>query len=175
MKFWGYLVLRDQKIGVDLWWVPWLPMHPSPSLSPPLPDQYSRYCFIFLPLFDIIIKPHLRIQSLLGFNQNLRSSLAGDTNLLDVIEVLSITFSYISEVEKNLFIILKNWCCFSMNGRACCSSWIILISAINFIQGSMKRICGLIRRLGFYMKRQCANCVPLWLSFRAKPVGLHMS
>ena len=48
------------------------------------------------------------MQSLLGFNQNLRSSLAGDTNLLDVIEVVSITFSYISEVKKNLFIILKN-------------------------------------------------------------------
>ena len=65
------------------------PPPPSP------PHQYSRYCFIFLPLFDIIIKPHLKIQSLLGLNQNLRSSLVGDTNLLeDVIEVVSITLKF---------------------------------------------------------------------------------
>ena len=74
---------------------------PLPPTSIPDTASYSN------PFLIIIIKPHLRIQSLLGFNQNLRSSLAGDTNLLeDVIEVVSIRFIYISEVKKNLLIIL---------------------------------------------------------------------
>ena len=73
---------------------------PLPPTSIPDTGSYSN---------PLLIKPHLRIQSLLGLNQNLRSSLAGDTILLeDVIEVVSITSIYISEVKKNLFIILKN-------------------------------------------------------------------